>query len=164
MKWQDLKIGYKLGIGFCTMILIAFLIGVIAFVNMSKIKNETKNLSENYIPTIDESFYLDKYWHEVIQMLQSYDNSGDGYYIRKTRNRLDKFNASLELLIKVTGESTKLKNTNSDFLQIRDDVAKFNTMLEQYEKTVSVNNGLLSRIQNSKEIITNPLLFAILKI
>jgi methyl-accepting chemotaxis protein len=154
MKWQDLKIGYKLGIGFFSVMLIAIIIGIIAFVNMSKIKSETDNLSNKYIPTIDESFYLDKYWHEVIQMLQAYDNTGDNYYIKNTRNRLDKFVTSLELLIKVTGESSKLKTTNSEFLSMRDEVSKFSNMLDQYEKIVAINAGLVNRIQNSKELIS----------
>jgi len=153
IKWKDLKIGYKLGIGFFTVMLIAIIIEVIALVNMSKIKKETNNLSEKYIPTINESFYLDKYWHEVIQMLQAYDVSGDSYFIRKTKNRLDKFTESLETLIKVTSESAKLKNTNTDFLLIRDEISKFNSMLDQYEKVVVENSKLLNSIQTCKELI-----------
>jgi methyl-accepting chemotaxis protein len=153
IKWQDLKIGYKLGIGFFSVMLIAIIIGIIAFVNMSKIKSETDNLSEKYIPTINESFYLDKYWHEVIQMLQAYDNCGDSYYYRKVRNRLDKFVTSLEVLIKLTGESSKLKTTNSEFILIRDEVTKFSAMLDQYEKVVSINTMLLNHIQKSKDVL-----------
>jgi methyl-accepting chemotaxis protein len=153
MKWQDLKIGYKLGIGFFTVMFIAIIIGIMAYVNMSKIKSETDNLSEKYIPTIDESFYLDKYWHEVTQMLQAYDNSSDTYYIKKTRDRLKKFISSLDKLVRITQESSKLKTTNSDFILIRDEVSKFSNMLDQYEKVVAINTALLNRIQNAKELL-----------
>jgi len=42
MKWKDLKIGYKIGVGFATMIMLSLIIGIIAFINMNKIQNETK--------------------------------------------------------------------------------------------------------------------------
>ncbi len=154
MKWQDLNIGYKIGIGFTTMIIVAAIIGCIAFYNMSKIQKETIKLSEKYIPTINESFYLDKYWHEVIQLMQSYDNNGDNFYIKKTKNILVKFNSSLDILIQMTSDSKKHENTNSEFKQIKEDVTKFSSQLEQYEKIVNINNVLLDRIQKNFEFFT----------
>jgi methyl-accepting chemotaxis protein len=154
MKWQDLNIGYKIGIGFATMIIVAAIIGGIAFYNMSKIQNETINLSEKYIPTINESFYLDKYWHEIIQLLQAYDSYGDGYYIKRAKSQLVKFNSSLDMLIQVTSDSKKHENTYTEFKQIKDDVTKFSSMLDQYEKIVIINNSLLNRIQKNSQFLT----------
>lgn len=162
MKWQNLKIGYKIGIGFSLMILLAALIGSAAWLNMDSIKEETSNLSIEYIPTINESFYLDKNWREVIQYLQSYDNSGDPFFVKKVRNKLDKFNTSLDNLIKITSTSnntdsakSKLQSSNKDFVQLKVEVEKFKNMLDQYEKIVSKSYQLLNSInKSSNSIIT----------
>jgi methyl-accepting chemotaxis protein len=149
MNWKDLKIGYKIGIGFSAMIMLAAIIGVIAFVNMNRLKDESVNLSEKYIPTINESYYLDKNWHEVIQVLILYDNSGDYFYLKKANAKIDKFLVSLELLLKVTSESKKLENTYTEFLKLKDEVARFKSMLGQYESVVSQNTISLRRIQRN---------------
>lgn len=153
MKWKDLKIGYKIGIGFASMIFFAIIISIVAIYNMSKIQDETVNLSDTYIPTINESFYLDKYWHEVIQLLQAYDNTGEGYYIKKVKARIDKFNGSLDLLIQMTSQSKKLENTNKEFILLKDEVAKFSTNLLQYEKLVSTNTLMLDRLKKNSQLI-----------
>jgi methyl-accepting chemotaxis protein len=155
MKWKDLKIGYKIGLSISAMILLSAIIGGVAVVNMLKIQTETVNLSEKYIPTINESFYLDKYWHEVVQLMQSYDNTGDNYYIKKAKARLDRFNNSLELLIQVTSESKKLENSHNDFLLIKEQAKTFTTQIDQYEKLVNENTKLLSTIQKGTSVLDN---------
>jgi methyl-accepting chemotaxis protein len=148
MNWKDLKIVYKLAISFSVMIMISIIIGLVAWTNMSRILKESGKLSQEYIPTIDESFYLDKYWREVIQMLQAYDNTSDSYYVKKIKDdRLKKFFASLDKLITVTSESAKLKSTNDEFKQIKADVEKFSKMLAEYENNVSRGNVLLNQIK-----------------
>ena len=147
MKWKDLKIGLKIGIGFSTMILIAAIIGILALVNMNKIKDETENLSDKYIPTINESFYLDKYWHEVVQMLNIYDNNGESFYIKKVKSKVIKFNSSLDLLIQMTADSKKLEASHSEFMHLKDELSKFNTMLDEYEKVVQQNTLNIEKLQ-----------------
>jgi methyl-accepting chemotaxis protein len=146
MKWKDLKIGFKIGIGFSAMIMIAAIIGVVAFINTVKINDEIVNLSEKYIPTINESFYLDKNWREMNQMLVLYDNTGDAYYITRAKSNVDKFLVSLTALIQVTSESKKLENTHGEFLKLKDEVSKFKTMIEQYELVVSKNTNSFNAI------------------
>jgi methyl-accepting chemotaxis protein len=155
MKWKDLKIGYKIGLSISAMILLSAVIGGVAVYNMLKIQNETVNLSEKYIPTINESFYLDKYWHEVVQLIQAYDNTGESYYIKKAKARLDKFNASLDNLIKVTSESKKLENSNSVFIQIKEQAKTFSDQINQYEKIVTENSNALSNIQSGFSVLDN---------
>ena len=88
MKWQNLKIGVKIGLGFSIMILIAAIIFGVAFVNMSKIQKETVSLSNEYIPAISDAFLIDQGWKEVSSLLQSYDFTGDDYYIKKAKDTI----------------------------------------------------------------------------
>jgi hypothetical protein len=153
MKWQDLKIGYKIGIGFSVMILVAAIIGAIAFYNMNKIQGETANLTEKYLPTINESVYLDKDWHELMQMLQAFDDKGDSYFIKKVRLRLEKFNNTLDVLIKATTDSKKLEATHAEFLTIKAELGKFSTMLDEYEKITIYNEDLLTKLYKGSLVV-----------
>ena len=155
MSWKDLKIGYKIGIGIATMIFFAAIIGAIAVYNLAKIQKDAVNLTEKYIPTINESFYIDKYWHEVIQLLQAYDNSGDPYFIKRVKTKLEKFNTSLDALIKLTSENTKLETSKNEFLKIKEEVQKFSQNIEQYEKIVAENTASLDKVKKGIFVIND---------
>jgi methyl-accepting chemotaxis protein len=138
MKWQNLKIGIKIGLGFSIMIVIAAIIFIVAFANMGKIKKETVSLSNEYIPAISDAFLLDQGWKEVTSLLQAYDFTGDDYYIKKAKSRLTKFNAALSKLIELTGQSnSNLASSNADFQNIQKDIKRFETILSSYESQVT---------------------------
>ena len=153
MKWRDLRIGYKIGIGFGVVILFATAISVVELLNMKKIQNETTNLSDEYIPTINKISYLDKYWHEILQTLQLYDVNGDAYYIYKTKQKLQNFNSTLEQLQKATDDSKKLENAHAKFLIIQVTIQKFSNNLNDYEKLVTVNEKKLKDININSKVI-----------
>ncbi|HEY9123279.1 MAG TPA: HAMP domain-containing methyl-accepting chemotaxis protein [Bacteroidales bacterium] len=153
MKWKDLKIGYKIGISIAVMILLSGIIGGVALIGMLKIQEDSVNLSSIYIPTINESYSLDKQWHEVIQNLQAYDNSGDEYYLKKAKNRIGKFLASIDILIQVSAENAKLQNSNQDFVHIREQVKQFEAALENYEKLEKQVYLALESFKKVQEII-----------
>ncbi len=148
MKWKDLRIGYKIGVAVAIMILLAAIIGSVAVITMGKIQKEAVNLTENYIPTINETFYTDKYWHEIIQYLQAYDNTGDPFYINKVKGRLEKFNTSLEALIRITSSEKHLSKVVEEYNKIKQNVQAFSAELEQYENIVKSNTRSLEDIKN----------------
>jgi methyl-accepting chemotaxis protein len=67
MNWKNLKIGYKIGAGFFSLVLLTAIIGFLSFMNMNTIQKETKSLSGEYIPTIYETIQLEKYTLDIIQ-------------------------------------------------------------------------------------------------
>ena len=137
MKWQNLKIGVKIGLGFSVTIVVAAIIYVVAFANMSKIQKETASLSKEYIPAISDAFLLDQGWKEVSALLQCYDLTGDAYYVAKAKVKLTKFKGALAKLIDLTGKSENLKGNNADFQSISKDVDSFEKILASYEPLVN---------------------------
>ncbi len=133
MNFKNLKIGYKIGAGFFILVLLTAIIGVISFVNMGTIQKGTKRLSEEYIPTINESFQLEKSWQDIIQYTNMYDKTGDAYYMKKAKQRLDKFKQSLVNLIGITDKSESLKDSKVVFVDIQTSVNSFAKILEEYE-------------------------------
>jgi methyl-accepting chemotaxis protein len=148
MKWKDLKIGYKIGVAIATMVLLAAIIGAVSVITMGTIQKEAVKLTQRYIPTINETFYMDKYWHEVIQLLQAYDNSGDPYYIDRVKNKVDKFNTSVDALIKISSENKNLGNVLLEYQKIKKEVSDFSNAIEQYENIVKDNTHYINNIKN----------------
>lgn len=149
MKWKNLKIGYKIGAGFAILVLLTGIIGFISFVNMGIIQKGTHRLSEEYIPTINESFQLEKNWLDIIQYTNMYDKTGDGYYMKKAKQRLDKFKQSLTNLIAISEKSESLKDSKAVFVDLQTSVTSFTTILENYE---TKNNA---SVENLKVISAN---------
>ena len=137
MKWKNLKIGVKIGLGFSVTILVAAIIYVVAFANMSTIQKDTKSLSIEYIPAISDAFLLDQGWKEVSALLQCYDLTGDAYYVTKAKKKLEKFKDALTKLVDLTSKSENLKGNNADFQNILKDVVSFEKILASYEPVVN---------------------------
>ncbi len=148
MNWKDLKIGYKIGLGFSIMMFAAVAIGVMAHINMSKIQDDSVSLTDEYIPVINGSFLLDKYWHEVSQSLQAYGISNDQYYIIRLKSKLERFELELSKVIAVTEKSAKMKGSLNDLLEIKSKIALIKPLLDELEKQVIVNAAQFNRMNN----------------
>jgi methyl-accepting chemotaxis protein len=149
MRWQNLKIGVKIGLGFSAMIVVAAIIAIIAFINMGSIQKETGSLSNEYIPAISDAFQIDQNWKEISSLLQSYDYTGDDYYLNKAKGRMTKFKAALSKMIELTISSTALKSSNKEFLNIQTDVEKFDKILGAYESKVTEYAIQFKRVESS---------------
>jgi len=145
MEWKNLKIGVKIGIGFFAMIIIASIIGGIAFYNMSKIKKATFILTDEYIPTINQSFQLSQSWNEITQLMQAYDSKSDEYYIKKAKVKITKLKTVITKLIELADKSNQLKKNKEAFLQIQKDIDLFEKQVISYgdrtsEAYIALNN------------------------
>ena len=155
MKWENLKIGYKIGLGFSILITLAAMISIVAFYNMSKIKTGTFSLSKLYIPVIIESFDIDKNWHEVTQMLQSYDNSGDKFYMDKLKTRMARFKHSIDQLIELTGSLKKIESSKIEFINIKNSSEEFEKALSDYETSLNFCSNELIKIDSLSGCLKN---------
>lgn len=159
MKWKNLKLGYKIGTGFFMLVLLTGVIGFLSFINMDKIQKETKSLSGEYIPTINESFQLEKNWQDIIQFTNMYDKTGDAYFMKKAKQRLEKYKQSLTNLINITEKSEELKKSKDVFVELQNSLVSFTRILDEYEskntssaeslKAIEANVEKLEEMRNS---------------
>lgn len=153
MNWKNLKIGYKIGLGFFLLVLLTGIIGVLSFVNMSTIQKGTKRLSGEYIPTISESFQLEKSWQEVIQLTNMYDTSLDSFYIKKAKARISKFKQALDNLITLSNSSESLKSRNELFTGLQNSLTSYQSLLKENEQAVNDCSGAFKLYESNLEIL-----------
>lgn len=153
MKWRNLKIGVKIASGFIIMMLLATLIGGGAFINMNKIEKETKSLTVEYMPVVTESYQLDKLWHEAVQSIYLFNNTGEEYYIKKAINKLEKMNLSLDNVIEITGKSSNLNKNKDIFNIIKIGIERLNKSMLEYKALAIKNSTDLKNMNLSLEKI-----------
>ncbi len=150
MEWKNLKIGVKIGLGFLAMIIIASIIGGIAFYNMGVIKQETFVLTDEYIPTINNSSQLNQSWNEIVLLMQAYDSKSDDYFIKKAKAKLAKFKIVINKLVEIANNSERLKKNLDSFLKIQKDVNQYERMIVNYEAKTSEVYIALNNIDKVK--------------
>lgn len=147
IKWQDLKIGVKIGIGFGVLIILAAIIGGIAINNMRKIQIETNHLSNESLPSVNESVRADKDWREVLINLQAYDHLRDIYYLNRANESITKFEHSLETLISLAENSKNSTLSGEKLRDINKSLKEFQSINNQYRDLVIANSEQLSNFE-----------------
>ncbi|HNZ71203.1 MAG TPA: methyl-accepting chemotaxis protein [Prolixibacteraceae bacterium] len=146
-KWNDFKIGTKIGIGFGLLIFLAALIGGISIVSMRQIQGETNTLANESLPSVNESFRLDKDWKEIMFYLQAYDYIRNPYYLDRANQYLVKYSNSLDGLIKIAGKSKKLNISNEKLSSLKSSLGEYQTMISNYKELEMKNQKLLEEVE-----------------
>lgn len=142
-KWNDLKIGFKIGSGFGLLILLAAIIGAIATISMMKIQDETRSLAQESLPSVNESVRADKDWREIMINLQAYDHVRNQYYLNRANQYITQFSHSMDALISIS-ENAKSSSLNTEKLkEIRSSLGEFTGHIENYHEQVKANDELL---------------------
>ncbi|HPR30832.1 MAG TPA: methyl-accepting chemotaxis protein [Prolixibacteraceae bacterium] len=150
-KWADFKIGTKIGIGFGMLILLAAVIGIISVVNMTKIKDETNILANESLPSVNESFRIDKDWREVMFYMQAYDFIRDPYYLDRTDQYLTKYTQALGALIKISDQSVKVAINKEKLTHLKTSLDQYQALIDQYRKVESNNQLLIETLEKNTE-------------
>jgi len=146
-KWADLKIGTKIGIGFGLLIFLSALIGGISIVSMRQIQKETDFLANESLPSVNESFRIDKDWREVMFYLQAYDYIRDPYYLNRADQYLTKYANSLDGLIKIADNSKKSSIQKDKLTSLKGSLSEYRSLIESYKEIENKNQKLLNNIE-----------------
>lgn len=133
------------------MVVLAGLIGLVAYLRMGRIQTETDKLSSDYIPAISESFSLSQSWIEITKSLQAYDISGDDYYLNRAKTRLNRFSTAIDNLNTITGTSEKLKSSHEDIVNLKKESDTYLALLKDYEALVGECSTELIRLDSAYE-------------
>ena len=135
MFWNNFKIRAKIGFGFIIMFFIVSVLGIVFIYNLFRIEAEISDLSEIYIPVINEANKLDRFWLENTEFIRSYDFTGDEYFKRradesyvKMKNTFDKLNS----IIKADDVAIVKRGINMEEMKVT--VDKYDSLKLKYEE------------------------------
>ncbi|OQX97023.1 MAG: hypothetical protein B6I20_13575 [Bacteroidetes bacterium 4572_117] len=151
MYWKDLKIHIKLLIVSGVTLILSVIIGGIGITNLNKINNNTKDISLNYLPVVNSSYKMDKYWHEVITYLTEYNHTSNPFFSDKVLLRAERTLSAIdEILLKV--EATHLnKESIAKLSIIQAQINKFLQVFDNYKQKVEETNTISQNINKEKQ-------------
>ena len=135
MFWNNLKIRAKIGLGFVFLFANVLILGIIFIYNLYKIEDEMSNLSYNYIPIVNESNKLDRYWLENSEFIRSFDFSGDPYFKHRSDESFDKMkNAYNKLRNILKGDDDAIRKRGISIEKMKVTVDKYDSLKTDYDK------------------------------
>ena len=148
MKFNDLRIGQKLGIGFGILIAIAVTLGVLAVFNMQKISVKSKYLAEEYVPEVDVANNIER------SSLQTMFNMR-GYAFTEEDKYLDEGTSYLKEVKNYLNEANALAKNSTQLVKLQAAIDETVDAVENYEnlkdETVEINKQLaIERSQMDK--------------
>ncbi|MFN8255821.1 MAG: methyl-accepting chemotaxis protein [Bacteroidales bacterium] len=132
MKWKNIKLSGKLAIALSVTILLSLVIGIISINNLNRINSNTKELSEKYLPVVNNIYKTDKNWHEVLYYLMGYQYSGNSFFSDKVMMRKNWTRSAVELIEK-NAESARLSEAAQERTKlVKKQLEEFDLLFEKY--------------------------------
>jgi methyl-accepting chemotaxis protein len=90
MGLNDIKIYQKLFIISGLTLLFSLFIGILGISKLNTINQTTSNLAKYYLPIVNNSYKVDRVWHELNNSLDNYNHTGKDYFAKKILAQKDK--------------------------------------------------------------------------
>ncbi|RLD85271.1 MAG: hypothetical protein DRJ07_03405, partial [Bacteroidetes bacterium] len=158
MNWKDLKIYIKLLVTSGITLLLAVIIGVIGITNLNRINDNTKDIVSYYLPVVNNSYKVDKHWHEAINYLTEYNYTGNPYFSDKVLVRSERTLSAIGEIILKGKEANLNKESLEKLSGIQAQIIDFLDVFETYQQKVEETNALNLIINKStRTLLSNNL-------
>ncbi|MFZ5428012.1 MAG: methyl-accepting chemotaxis protein [Thermodesulfobacteriota bacterium] len=124
---KNLKVGYKIGLGFGLLILLSCLLGAMAVVSMKGVQTGAARLADEYVPEVDIASDLQKAVLLSMYAMRGYSLSEDPKFLEEARKKLAE-------VAKFLDDATALAARYPNLVKLKEDAAKSKTLLEEYNK------------------------------
>ena len=133
---KNLKLGFKMGIGFGIVILLVLAIGGLAVINMLQIQRQSQSLQQEYVPEVDVANNIERNALQLMYNMRGYSLNFNPQYYELSQKYMTKLNSSLD-------QAEQLAKNHDNLVQLRDDVkvaknnvANYTDLAEQTDATI----------------------------
>jgi methyl-accepting chemotaxis protein len=133
MRLKDIKIYQKLLFIAGISLIFSVFIGILGIINLNKINTTTSDMAKYYLPVVNNSYKLDRIWHELINSLDNFNYSGDEYFSKKVISQQEKILFAIANIEK-NSDKAGLSNSNIQKIsQIKSQIQVFAKAFDQYQ-------------------------------
>ena len=136
---KNLKLAYKIGIGFGILILIACLLGGMAVLKMGGVQKESKSLAQEYVPEVDIANQLER--NSLLTMYAM-----RGYALSENENYLESGRANLAKVQQVIEDAKAHAQKHPALVKLGEQVEVADQKVDRYEElsnqTVELNRAI----------------------
>ena len=137
MKFKDLKLGSKLGVGFGIVITLALALGLTAIYNMQNINTETGYLANEYLAEVDVATSIERISKDIMYEMRGYSYSENRDMYEAATNKLGLLTAELDKATKLAEDSEKLVMLKENIATTRENVNDYSKFARQTEKAIT---------------------------
>ncbi|MGM0375621.1 MAG: methyl-accepting chemotaxis protein [Bacteroidota bacterium] len=130
MKWRDLRIRNKIRLSLGAVLALTLLMGGFTFYNLLNIGSGVKDLSDKYIPTVNEATLVDQNWRKLTEVTRSYDFTSNPYFDEVFQDYYDQMMVALDNLIEIEIGEDRVEN----FKELREEMQEFSSIYEEYRQ------------------------------
>ncbi|MGQ1891259.1 methyl-accepting chemotaxis protein [Thermophagus sp. OGC60D27] len=110
MNWKDLQISTKIRGSLAAVLLLTLMMGGFTLYNLIGVGKGVKDLSEKYIPTVNETSLIDQNWRKLTEMNRSFDFSSIPYFDVVFERYYDQIELALSGLIEIEEDSGRIED------------------------------------------------------
>lgn len=141
-----MKLGVKIGLGFACLLVIAATLGIVSIWEMSSVKEESIQLTDEFVPLIDGATQIEREWQSGMFQLMGYATTENNGYLEKGRQHI----AALKKKIRETKElgerSAHLVRTPKLATDIEDAIL-------EYERLLNATVATFAKMDNNRDAL-----------
>ncbi|SME87871.1 methyl-accepting chemotaxis protein [Desulfovibrio gilichinskyi] len=147
MNLKDVKLGKKLGLGFAIILAIMIILGGTAIINMNLSSDGSNKLAKMYVPEVAEAIDVQKASMLTMHAMRGFTMSEDEAYWTESQKLLSELrNSHLK-------DAKKLADKFPQLEQLRENVVKATTAVEQYADLAAKTREIHEELQNNRSIM-----------
>ncbi|TNE70583.1 HAMP domain-containing protein [bacterium] len=137
MKFKNLKLGSKLGVGFGTIILLAVILGLVAVYNLQVIGTETEELTEEFLPQIEVTSKIERSVKDIMYDMRGYAYSENKDMYDEVTNQFSVLESTVEDAEILAKNSPNLIALKEKLTQTKENIREYQKFARQTEKVVT---------------------------
>ncbi len=130
MNWRDLSITKKIRGSLSVVLVLIILMGGFTLYNLFIIGGGVKDLSEKYIPTVNEAIHIDQNWRRLNEINRSYDFTSEPYFHKVFDRYYGQMMVALDNLMDIEDSDRRQKV----FSEVKAQMESYAEMYETYQK------------------------------
>jgi len=127
---KNIKLAWKIGLGFGMLIVIVCALGSLAIMNMASVRSQSIKISEAYLPEVAVANNMERMSLETMYAMRGYSFTDDEKFLAAGKQHLGEVTTFL-------GQALALAEKQPGLAELRDNVATAKAKVAEYERLVA---------------------------
>ncbi|MBU1044237.1 MAG: methyl-accepting chemotaxis protein [Candidatus Omnitrophica bacterium] len=128
---EDIKLGWKIGGGFCIVLILFIIVGSMTIINLNRVKNVTNILANQNLPSVNISSQIERRNYKYYMLTQAYLASGD-------KELLKLINLEIKEIKKELASAELMGKTSAALNSLQETVMSINNMVHEYAEVLTL--------------------------
>jgi len=144
--FKNMNLGFKIGAGFATILIIAIFLGGFCVFSMKNAQHQSNRMAYEYVPEVDIANNVERNAFKVMYDMRGYGYSEEEHFLAKSKVSMQELNKYLknakelsekyESLVKLKENATAAQNAVDEYTKLIDETEKINISIAEVRKNL----------------------------